>query len=99
MEAAIKCVQTEFVSENKAADLHGVPQTTLKDRLSGRLLHGTKSGPKPYLTENEKADLITHLVKAAKISFGKTRRGVMSIVETYMKQKGTLRSSGISDGW
>ncbi len=57
IEAAIKCAQTEFMSRNKAANLHGVPRTTLKDRLCGRLLHGTKSGPKPYLTESEEADL------------------------------------------
>ena len=34
------------LSANKAADLHGVPRSTLKDRLSGRVAHGVKSGPR-----------------------------------------------------
>ena len=38
------------MSANKAANLFGVPRSMLKDRLSGRVVHGTKPGPKPYLT-------------------------------------------------
>ena len=64
------------MSGNKAADLNGVPRSTLKDRLSGR---GTKSGPKPYLS------VTTHLLDAAKIGYGKTWRDVMCLVETYMR--------------
>ncbi len=30
---------------NMAAIAHGVPRTTLMDRLSGRVIHGTKMGP------------------------------------------------------
>ena len=40
MEQAIKAVETG----SSALD-HGVPPTTLKDRLSGRLKHGDKPGP------------------------------------------------------
>ena len=50
MLAAISRVQDDGLSVNQAADLHGVPRSTLKDRLSGRVIHGTKSGPKSYLT-------------------------------------------------
>ena len=39
------------MSANKAADLFGVPRSTLKDR--GRVVHDTKPGPKPYLTRDE----------------------------------------------
>ena len=38
---------------NKAAKLHRVPCTTLKDRLSGRVTHGVKPGPKQYLDPKE----------------------------------------------
>ncbi len=38
MLAAINSVQTDHISAvTKAADLHGVPRSTLKDRLSGRV--------------------------------------------------------------
>ena len=99
MLAAINSVQTEHMSGNKAADLHGVPRSTLKDRLSGRVSHGTKSGPMPYLSVTEEAQLSTHLLDAAKIGYGKTRRDVMCLVETYVRQKGVLKGSSITDGW
>ena len=34
----------------KAAAEHGVPTTTLIDRITERVVHGTKPGPKPYLS-------------------------------------------------
>ena len=56
----------------KAALLHGVPPTTLKDRLSGRVAHGTKPGPVKYLNDEEECALSDHLIKAAKAGYGKT---------------------------
>jgi len=35
-------------SVNKAARQYGVPRTILQDRITGIVIHGTKSGPKPY---------------------------------------------------
>ena len=34
----------------QAALSYGVPRTTLKDRVAGRVLHGSNFGPQPYLT-------------------------------------------------
>ena len=99
MDDALYSVIHGGLSGNKAADLHGVPRSTLKDRLSGRVKHGTKSGPKPYLTVEEEAELTSHLIQAADIGFGKTRRDVKCIVETYAQQKNTLKGSAVSDGW
>ena len=48
MERAMKAVFDEGVSVNKAAILHRVP-STLQGRLSGRVIHGRKPGPQPYL--------------------------------------------------
>ena len=48
MLAATNSVQNNGLSDNRAADLHGVPCSTLEDRLSGRVIHGTKSRPKMY---------------------------------------------------
>ena len=53
MEAAMLCAAKTEMSANKAADLYGVPRSTLKDCLSGRVVHGTNPGPKPYLTRDE----------------------------------------------
>ena len=89
------------LSANKAADLHGVPRSTLKDRLSGRVAHGVKSGPRPYLSTEEEAELSSHLLQASEIGLGKTRRDVLTLVGTYVEKKGGLRGkrSVISNGW
>ena len=91
MLAAISSVQDDGLSGNQAVDLHGVPRSTLKDRLSGRVIHGTKSGPKSYLTAEEENEFDMHL--------GKTRRDVKIIVQEYLQENGKLRSSSLSDVW
>ena len=53
----------------------------------------------PYLSVTEEAQLSTHLLDAAKIGYGKTRPDVMCLVETYVRQKGVLKGSSITDGW
>lgn len=58
MVAAMKAVE-EGQSINSAAHDHGVPKTTLKDRVSGRVAQGSKAGPKPYLTSAEEKELVS----------------------------------------
>jgi len=99
MEAAMQAVRKGTISVNKAALLHGVPPTTLKDRLSGRVAHGTKPGPVKYLNDEEERTLSDYLVNAAKTGYGKTRKQVKAIVENVAKEKNLLRSERISDGW
>ena len=84
---------------NRAADEHGVPRTTLKDRVSGRVAEHAKPGPRPYLVPSEERQLAEHLVKAANLGYGKTKRQIQHMVERVAKEKGTLKRSRISDGW
>ncbi len=65
---------------NRAALEHDVPRTTLKDRISGRVIHGTNSGPKPYLTRVEEEELVRFLLQCARQGYGKTRGEVLQIV-------------------
>ena len=39
---------------NEAAQMHDVSPTMLKNRISGRVKHGTNSGPKRYLKTGKK---------------------------------------------
>ena len=48
MIAAMKAVE-DGGAVGGAAREHGVPYSTLKNRVSGRVEHGTRPGPKPYL--------------------------------------------------
>lgn len=60
-------------------DSHGVPASSLKDRLSGRVIHGTKPGPVPYLSSKEEEELAVYLVEASKLGYGKARHQVKGI--------------------
>ena len=99
MLAAIEDV-AEGMPQNQAADLHSVPRSTLKDRVSGRVLHGTKPGPIPYLSPNEESELASFLIDAAKIGYGRTRRDVRCLVESHLQQnRGKDESFSLSNGW
>ena len=65
MLQAMETVKSGYMGMNRAAIEHGVPRTTLKDRLSGRVIHGTNIGPKPYLTQEEEKQLVQFLVNWA----------------------------------
>ena len=56
MLAALKAVE-EGQPINQAACDHGIPKTILKDRVSGRVTHGTNPGPTPYLSTVEEDEL------------------------------------------
>ena len=76
MQAAMNSVLENDVSANKAAIIHRVPRSTLKDRLSGHIIHGHKPGPDPYLNVEEEKELSSHLIEAANI-------GMVRLVETF----------------
>ena len=53
MVSTLDAVLTKQLPANKAARLYGVSPSTLKDQLSGRVVHGVKPGPRPYLITKE----------------------------------------------
>ena len=86
MELAMKAVEAGSLI-NQAAFDHGVPPTTLKDRLSGRVKHGDKPGPKQYLSSEEETELAAFLKSCAAVVYGKTRRDAMGIAESVAMDK------------
>ena len=46
----MKAVTDENTPISQAAKDHGVPVSTLHDRISGKISHGDKPGPKPLLS-------------------------------------------------
>ena len=71
----------------------------MKDRLKGRVTHGTKPGPHPYLDSREESELVDYLFNAAKTGFGKMRQQIKYIAENVAKEKSILKSNHISNGW
>ena len=51
--------------------MYNVPSTSLKDRLSGKVVHGTRPGPKRYLNEIEEKEHADHLIEVASIGYGR----------------------------
>ena len=70
MLGAVKVVRNGSVI-NIVSHLNGVPRSTLKDRLSSRIKHGTKPGPQCYLDSDEEKALAHHLVEAAALDMEK----------------------------
>jgi len=99
MEMAIQAVKDGRCKIKEAAREYDVPRTTLQDHLSGRVVHGIKLGPKPYLTKAEESKLAEFLEVTSSVGYGKTRKEVMGIAEATAQEKGLLRKNKISQGW
>jgi predicted transcriptional regulator len=59
MESAMKDVQERNMTLRGAAKRNNVPYSTLKDRIQGRVVHGTKPGVKTVLSPEEESELVT----------------------------------------
>ena len=98
MKAALKAVENGQSVSGAARD-YGIPKTTLFDCVSGRVIHGVKPGPRPYLSPREEGTLGHFLKHCAKLGYGKTRKDVLAIAESTAIDKGLLKSSRITEGW
>ena len=96
---ALDAVASGEMGVNRAALEFGVLCTTLKGRVSGRVVHGTNVGPKPYLCYEEEKELVEHLVTLSKMGYGKTRLDVLKLVETALLKKGVQLKGCLSQGW
>ena len=99
IEAAMEQVRKGTMSLTKAAKFQGVPSTTRKDQMSGKVVHGSKPGRKRYLNDEEEDALANHLIEAASIGYGKTRAEVKSITEKFAIEKNILLKDKVTDGW
>jgi len=73
-----------------AAKKHGLPKSSLHDRISGKVSHGDRPGPKPSLTAAEESEIGDFLVEVSQAGYGKTRREVRQIagrVAVYKRQR------------
>lgn len=99
MQSAMATVK-DGTSVSRAATIHGVPRTTLHDRISGRVLHGSKSGPEPYLSPQEEKEFANFLEETAKTGYGRSRKQIKEIAEHVAHDKSLLEpQKSVSDGW
>ena len=95
---AMKSVQ-EGLPVRTAARVHGVPKSTLYDRIKGRVVHGVKPGPKQYLNAEEERELAQFAIESASVGYGQTTPQITTIAENVAKEKGILQKDRISQGW
>lgn len=69
MEAALDAVKNGE-SVLRAAQENGVTRQTLRDQVNGKVVHGTKPGPKPFLLSAEENELSSFLLDVAKTEYG-----------------------------
>ena len=74
----------------------GVPQQMLGSRVSGKVVHGTNQGPKPFLTAVEEKELLSFLVDIAKAGYGKTGKQIIRLVGSVARDKGQMTGQKIS---
>ena len=78
MSQAMKAVIEGGFSIRLAAEKFNIPRTTLGDRISGRVLPGSVSGPPKFLTDDEESELEGFIFHYASMGYGKTRKDVMA---------------------
>ena len=77
MEKAFEAVTSGRLSLQKAAEEHGVPKSTLHDKVLGK----ASSGARKHLTDEEASSLVDYLVGCASIRYAKSRRNVLAIAQ------------------
>ena len=76
----------------RAAWTHGIPRSTLQDRVHGKVTHGAQPGPRPYLAPAEEKELAMFIVDVAKAGYGKTRKQIKAIAENVAVEKGPFEA-------
>ena len=99
MQAAVDAVREDHMPVLCASQLYKIPKTTLHDRISGKVLHGSKPGPKPYFSPTEEREMANFLIDVAKAGHGKTRKEVQHIAGMAAHDKGRIANSQVSHGW
>ena len=61
MDKAIEAVHKGTLSVRQAAEVYGIPKSTLHHQIFKKVIQGASSGPEPYLTLSEETDLVQFL--------------------------------------
>ena len=96
LEQAVLAVE-QGKSYRRAAEMYGVPRSTLHDHFVGKIQPDSKCGPKPYLSIEEEEELVRFLDVHARIGYPYTRKHVLGIVQEVVNSKNI--KTKVSNGW
>ena len=97
LREALAAVNVQGMSVAKAAELYGIPRTTLNDYKLSNSMPGVKPGRPTLLSSSEENDLAHFLLSSAEIGYSRTRLEVLSIVERMLSARGDRRV--VTSGW
>ena len=93
----MNAVLNEGMSIRHASEHYAVPKSTLGDRISGRVLPGSTSGPRRILNDEEEEGLVAFLRRCAPVGLSKSRKELLALVQAIAESKGHQHL--ITDGW
>ena len=98
---AYQAVREMNMPVKRAARQYGVPQTTLRDRVAGRIDPETvSSGPQALFTQEEEALFVNHLKAMAELGYGYSRSEVIDQASNYAVSLGKRdKDHPLSDRW
>ncbi|CAL1530445.1 unnamed protein product [Lymnaea stagnalis] len=102
LQAAYKAVKDSSISVNAAAKQYGVPLTTLRDRVDGRIsIDTTRPGPPLLMAKEEESEIAHFLQTMARYGYRYTRLELAEIATDQAVEKGkrTPRSNGLTTKW
>ena len=97
MENAVKEVEMGE-SIRRAAEMYGIPRSTLHNRVTGKTGFDAKPGPDPYLNLEEEKELASFLIQSAKIGYPHTKNQVLAMVQRIFVSKGKDDLT-VTNGW
>lgn len=80
MDRAYKSVIEETMSIHRATEKYGILKSTLYDRVSGKVLLGSKSGSQRYLDSTEELELVNFPDHCASFGHSKSKAEVIQSV-------------------
>ena len=75
-----------------------MPKSTLKDRVSGRIPFGKKSGPCKFLSDEEEVELVNFICGCAAVGYAKSKQQILCLVRNVVENKG-IEGAVTTDGW
>ena len=94
MKEALEAVLVGRMSVHKAAEEHGVPRSTLHDRVTGKAAPNARSGAKRYLRE---AALVDFLIGWASVGYAKSCKDVMALIQQIVSARDSKVE--VARGW
>jgi hypothetical protein len=96
VQKAMRAVTVDKLSIRRAAEMYGIPKSTLSDHLHGKYKYSGGQGGR-LLTDKEEERLAAFLVGCASVGYAKSRKEVLNIVQQILYHRGS--EAQVTKGW